>query len=116
MENDDFFKMIDFEKINEYIKKNSDRRIRFVSFCIGLILGALAPDLEIQFDPLNVETLIGLVVGFVWTFSRYKKYGNSGVFKAQNELALFFTYLVNFIFGGVTGFYAVRTIVLYIFG
>lgn len=103
--------LIDIDKVNSYVNENSKKGLKFVFFVLGIILGTFSPVLDFEFESIKNGLLLGFVIGLFWIAFRYKKFGESGVMKTQNEMAVVIVYMFYFFLGVVGGYYLVRPLV-----
>ena len=100
--------ILDLDKLNKYVNENSKKSVRNAVFLIGAVCGTITPTLDLNLDSIKNGLLIGLVIGFIWIALRYKKLGESGIMKTQNEMAVVIVYMFYFFLGAIGGYYLVR--------
>lgn len=110
---DDFYQLLDPEKLNDYIRRNSKTSVRILVLLLGIVFGAIVPVLNLDSDFVKKGALVGLAIGFLWTAVRYKQSGSEGIAKTQKEVSVLFIYMVYFLLGVVGGHYLVRPVFEY---
>ena len=112
MPNEDFYQLMDLNNLNKFFDQHSKKYLRLLLLLTGIIAGIFVPALDIDFSSLKTGLYVGLPIGLFWGAFRYKKYGESGILKAQSELYVVFIYLGYFLFGAVIGHYIIRQLIL----